>query len=266
MSKWEKQRLASLVSESRSVASVIKALGLNVSGGNYRTFYRKVEKYGIDITHFTGQAHLKGGTHDWNDKIPIDEILVEGSTYAGNLKKRVLDAGLLAYECVECGISSWNGKEITLQLDHINGMNDDHRLENLQLLCPNCHSQTNTFAGRNKGAYTKIPSSENHCIDCNASIYKTSTRCNSCAGNARSTSSTTRSKCVDCKAHISRKATRCKSCAASHTQDTKINWPSCEKLVRMVKNSNYSAVSRKLGVSDNAIRKRLRNHYDGELP
>ena len=68
-----------------------------------------------------------------------------------NLKERLIKEGILTKICSECGITDeWNNKPITLQLDHINGVRDDHRLENLRLLCPNCHSQTDTYCGRNK--------------------------------------------------------------------------------------------------------------------
>lgn len=83
--------------------------------------------------------------------IPIELVTVENGTYArGNLKKRLIESGLLRNECIECGVGPfWNSKPLTLSLDHINGVNNDNRLENLRLLCPNCHSQTATFAGRN---------------------------------------------------------------------------------------------------------------------
>ncbi|MFM8435430.1 MAG: HNH endonuclease [Planctomycetia bacterium] len=66
------------------------------------------------------------------------------------LKHRLIREKIFEYECSSCGISDWNGKAITLQLDHINGDSSDHRKDNLQLLCPNCHSQTETWCGRNK--------------------------------------------------------------------------------------------------------------------
>lgn len=66
------------------------------------------------------------------------------------LKKRLISEGILVYKCAECGIESWNGKSLTLQLDHIDGNPHNHLLSNLRLLCPNCHSQTDTFCGRNK--------------------------------------------------------------------------------------------------------------------
>lgn len=83
--------------------------------------------------------------------IPLVEILVEDFTYSrGPLKIRLINEGILENICSECRIGpEWNGKPLVLALDHINGRNRDNRISNLRLLCPNCHSQTDTFAGRN---------------------------------------------------------------------------------------------------------------------
>lgn len=78
----------------------------------------------------------------------VDELIGRArSRY--NLKRRLLAAGILENRCSRCGISEYNGKPLSIQLDHINGVNDDHRLENLRMLCPNCHSLTETYGGRN---------------------------------------------------------------------------------------------------------------------
>jgi hypothetical protein len=86
-----------------------------------------------------------------NPGCDLKEILIENSDYTNfqSLKKRLLDAGILKYKCYECNIKTWRKKKLVLQLDHINGIGNDHRRKNLRLLCPNCHSQTSTYAGKN---------------------------------------------------------------------------------------------------------------------
>ena len=95
-------------------------------------------------------------TLNFNSKYSMDEILVENSSYENiySLKKRLIANNLLEYVCARCGNNGeWNGEELVLQLEHKNGIHNDHRLCNLEFLCPNCHSQTNTYSGRNKGKY-----------------------------------------------------------------------------------------------------------------
>jgi 5-methylcytosine-specific restriction endonuclease McrA len=91
-------------------------------------------------------------THDWARRLPLNTILVLDSSYTSlrTLKRRLLSDGLLQPRCSECGLTEWRGARLALVLDHVNGNPRDHRLENLRLLCPNCNSQTATFAGRNK--------------------------------------------------------------------------------------------------------------------
>lgn len=151
--RWTDEQFIEAVKNSISIAQVLEKIGLKATGANYKTVHLYVSKLGCTTEHWLGQAHLKNKKHDWNPKRPFSEILIENSTYTSvnHLKHRLLKDGLLIERCAECPTTNmWNGKPITLQLDHINGEHLDHRLENLRLLCPNCHSQTKTFAGRNK--------------------------------------------------------------------------------------------------------------------
>lgn len=146
------QELKRAVKNSISIAEVLKSLGMSISTGNYRTFHRCIKKFDIDTSHFLGQSHLQGKAHESKTTQSLKQILVKNSSYSNiaHLKIRLIRENLLSYKCYECGIDSWRDRKISLQLDHINGVHDDHRIENLRLLCPNCHSQTTTFSGKNK--------------------------------------------------------------------------------------------------------------------
>lgn len=114
--------------------------------------------------------------------IKLEEVLVENSTYhRGCLKRRLINEGVLENKCDICGLlPKWNNKLLVMVIDHINGINNDNRIENLRLLCPNCNSQTDTFSGRN----TKRIKAErkcNNCARCGVKIYKKSTKCINCS-------------------------------------------------------------------------------------
>lgn len=141
------QEFIEIVRDSHSYSDCLRALGLTTNGGSSTDVLKeRIRALECSTEHF----HGKNG--DSTKKYNLDEILVKDSTYKNisRLKERLLRENLLEYKCSICGISEWQGKSISLQLDHINGVNNDHRLENLRLLCPNCHSQTETYAGRNK--------------------------------------------------------------------------------------------------------------------
>ena len=147
MKRYTKKELLNAVNSSTSYTQVLKKLGYKLSGGNvWRRIKEEVNTLKLDTSHFnSGRDKLKIFT--------LDEILVENSTYTNiyYLKIRLVSEKILEYRCDKCGNGGeWNNKILMLQLDHINGIRNDHRKENLRFLCPNCHSQTETFSGRNK--------------------------------------------------------------------------------------------------------------------
>lgn len=151
--KYTDQQFIDAVKNNLSIAGVLKELGLAEAGGSYKLFHARVKKLNISTTHFTGQAHLKDKHHSWNYKIPTEQILIENSAYTASstLRKRLIKEELLSDKCSICFITEWCGEKLSLHLDHINGNNTDNRIDNLRLLCPNCHSLTSTYCGKNKG-------------------------------------------------------------------------------------------------------------------
>lgn len=151
---WSDEDLRRAVSQSRSIAQVLGALGLKVGGGTYVAIQRRIAALELDTSHFKGKGWSKGLKNPVPQrKRPLSEILVRDSTYTytNGLRLRLLKEGLKEYRCEVCGREEWNGKPIPLQLDHINGDRTDHRLENLRIVCPNCHAQTDTWCGKNVG-------------------------------------------------------------------------------------------------------------------
>jgi hypothetical protein len=117
-----------------------------------------LERLGVDTSHFVGQGWRKGITSPVVAARPLEEVLVVGRrVQSNNLKERLIREGLKKRICELCERKDWNGRPIPLELDHVNGRRDDNRLENLRIVCPNCHAQTSTYRGRNIGVGALVP-------------------------------------------------------------------------------------------------------------
>ena len=137
------------VMENKSIAGVLRQLGLRPIGGNYRTINRIIADNGIDTSHFTGQGWNVGLAFKPNTGVSYQELFVQNSSYkcSWRLREHYKKATGINH-CEICGNEMWQGQQIPLEIHHINGINTDNRLENLQLICPNCHALTNYYRGR----------------------------------------------------------------------------------------------------------------------
>lgn len=145
----EKEKLAELVKNNVNIISVLRELGVGRRFTYYyKAFKQRLEQDNIDYSHF------KRGGFGYIRRTPLQtkEICTEHSTYSRtHLKARLLKNGLMKNICSVCGQKDkWKGKHLIMILDHINGVHDDHRLENLRMVCPNCNSQLDTQNGKNK--------------------------------------------------------------------------------------------------------------------
>jgi hypothetical protein len=228
--------LRTAVASSRSCAEVLRKLGLRAAGGNHRTFKKYVALWGISTAHFDQDAIRREVLY--RPPIPLDEILVERSTYhRGHLKRRLLAEGIKQRRCELCGQGdTWRGRPLALVLDHINGVADDHRLENLRIVCPNCAATFDTHCGRKNRPVQ-------NCVRCGVGF----------APQSRSQRYCSR----DCgrrweRAGVPRPGGR-----------TVRERPPYEELMAEIAATSWSAVGRNYGVSDNAIRKWVRA-YEAE--
>lgn len=138
------------VKETFSYRQVLSRIGLKEAGGNYKQIKKYISEYKLDISHFKGRGWNAGLSGIGKPVIPLSKILVRNSTFQSyKLKKRLFADKLKPQHCEQCG---WSKKtqsgHLPLELDHINGDHTDNRIENLRVLCPNCHSLTPHHRGR----------------------------------------------------------------------------------------------------------------------
>lgn len=240
-SKYTDEQFIEIAKESLSVAGALRKMNLKATGGNYSGFNARVLRLGIDVSHFTGQGHLKGKTHESKTKIPLVDILVKNSTYVStnSLRLRLIKENIFEAKCSKCEYKEWQGLPIPLQLDHINGVRNDNRIENLRLLCPNCHAQTDTYCGKNIKRYKHIIEEKKRLVE-----EKQKARIARIIKVQKRFGPNSKEYKLDSKQHL-----------------RKVERPSYDTLQKDLEDSNYCAVARKYGVSDNCVRKWIK-HYE----
>jgi Zn finger protein HypA/HybF involved in hydrogenase expression len=218
----DRKELQFLLDNSSSIAEVIEKIGLNPYNGNHKTLNQRIKEECFDLSKLKDNRTIKNKQVGIKNRYPLNNILTENSIYnRSQLKRRLVEDNLLEYKCSSCGIiDMWNNKPLSLQLDHINGINNDNRLNNLRFLCPNCHSQTETYCGKHrKKVY--------NCLDCGKEIKKDSERCNKCSSILNNKNQR--------KFEVSK-----------------------EKLIELINQYPMTKIGKMFNVSDNSIRKRCK--------
>jgi hypothetical protein len=233
-----------IVSNGVSWTDIVRACGYR-NIGNRKTVQKRITQLNLDITHL----YIPGTQGRVNKSHTDDDVFCENSTVGTNcLRQRIKKKLQWEHKCNVCGIEEWQGQYLNLDVDHINGTNNDNRVENLRYICPNCHSQTDTFRGKNIKFLTKLTTKNNTviwtyepkkkivypCIDCNNDVYGTSMRCKKCAHKYMQTEE-------------------------YQQKNRKVSdRPSLNELEKLLKTMSFVSVGKKYGVADNTIRKWIR--------
>ena len=154
--KYTKELLENVCKNSYSYRQCLSMLGLKEAGGNYSCLKKRIQEYNIDISHFKHQAWNKGKTNESRKRPTIDYLSNKQSIQSWKLKKRLLKEKLFDHKCYKCNQSTWLNNPIPIELHHINGNSCDNSLDNLTLLCPNCHALTSNCRAKNKNQMASV--------------------------------------------------------------------------------------------------------------
>jgi hypothetical protein len=238
--RFTEQEARAAVAASRSYAEALRRLGYRPAGGNPKTLRKYVELWGISTDHFDPRGAVRDSLRRANPAAPLEEHLVADSTYSRHaLKQRLYEEGLKSPVCEWCGQGDvWMGRRMALILDHVNGRSTDNRIENLRILCPNCAATLDTHCGRkNQRPFRTIP-----CARCGVHFEPKYRRQRYCSR--------------ECGQRWDRSAL----IGAAKPALRRVERPAYDQLLREIEETSWVAVGRKYGVSDNAVRKWVRQY------
>lgn len=235
--RWTQEQLIEAVKTSFSIAETLRKLGLKPVGGNYNVINGNIKRLNLDISHFTGMLWSKGKRLGYKKRLEEYLIIYDKDTHVSThvIRKRLIKESYKEHKCEMCGLTHWKNSLIPLELHHIDGNRYNCLLENLQVICPNCHALTSNYRGKNtaqsqKNRFrikkTRIVNNY-FCIKCSKLL---------------------KGKC---------KTGMCQKCYKISLRT--VDRPSREYLLNLLQDNNYEAVGRMYGVTGNAIRKWLKS-------
>lgn len=240
-----------------SVADLLRRLGLVAAGGNYLQVKQNCERLGLDYPANAkiGLQRPYGTPYSGRQRRNVDDYLKYEYCSTNHLKKKLFEAGYKVPICEICGLEDWLDQPIALELDHIDGDRKNNFLENLRVICPNCHAQTDTYRGKNIGVrfVDGVPNiSREEKIAERKALYRIKLERN------------TLKKYCECGAEISLRSKTCEECYYESRRGVlmphkfKIDWPGDQELLERLANSNYTKLAKELGCTDNAIRRHMK--------
>lgn len=252
---FTEEQLREAVKECKSVRQIIKKLQITESGGNFYTIKKQIKLLNLDISHFeSGCGWSKGKKFGY--QYPIEDYY-SGKRFIRShaLKLRLISEEIFPYECCKCKLTEWNNLPIPLELHHINGNHYDNSLENLTILCPNCHAQEPNNSGKSCGSAKQTTV----CPECGNKCSYKAKKCQECHSKDFEQPVNPEQHCLDCGNHCTIKSIRCKKCSQIYKMKDKSKRPTKEQLIQDKEELCYFVqIGKKYGVSDNAVRKWFR--------
>lgn len=258
LDKYTEQEIADYIAESVNIAEVLRKMGQSANSGSNRILISHyVKEHNLDISHFNNFSNIR---------TPKDIFIEKSSASQNTVRKYYKRGNYSEYKCAICGLNPfWNGKELTLTLDHINGVSDDHRLENLRWICPNCDRQLPTYGSKRRKQHL-------YCKNCGEEIKRGNKTgfCKKCYWDSKK-STTNKSQsineisaktgiCLICGKSIDKRSTYCNICEQKQRRDIAIQnridkGITREFLKNEIRTKPFLQIAKEQGVTDNTIRK-----------